>query len=359
MPTVFSTAKIAALAAFVIRMMSTSAYAELTKVRYANVTDITLSQAPVIVAQELGYFKDEGLDVEVMGFKGTGTLIPQMLAKRVYIGYPNPDTIILSNAPGQKRLPLKFFYNSTRSSGWEFIVPAESPIKTLKDLDGKTLGVGAMSFGNVPITKAEFKELGINATMVPVGIGSAAFLALTSKKIDALNLFDTQHATLEVQGTKIRRLPQLPRYANLFSNGFIASDEMIKEKPQVLTGFGRAVAKATVFCEANREACVELFWKKYPNTRPGGDAQKVLADNVQVFNSRFNKMLDFPAGQPRQWGQYDEKTWQNFVDALYDGGQLQSKEINLANCYTNALVPAMSDFDAAAVVAQAKSYKVE
>ncbi|MEN3261945.1 ABC transporter substrate-binding protein [Sodalis endosymbiont of Spalangia cameroni] len=74
--------------------MSTSAQAELTKVRYANVTDITLSQAPVIVAQELGYFKDEGLDVEVMGFKGTGTLIPQMLAKRVDIGYPNPDTII-------------------------------------------------------------------------------------------------------------------------------------------------------------------------------------------------------------------------------------------------------------------------
>uniref|UniRef100_A0A1A9X0X7 Thioesterase domain-containing protein n=1 Tax=Glossina brevipalpis TaxID=37001 RepID=A0A1A9X0X7_9MUSC len=66
MPTVFSSAKIVALAAVVIGMMSTSAYVDLTKVRYANVTDITLSQAPVIVAQELGYFKDEGLDVEVM-----------------------------------------------------------------------------------------------------------------------------------------------------------------------------------------------------------------------------------------------------------------------------------------------------
>lgn len=196
MPTVFSFAKIAALAAVVLGIMSTSAYAELTKVRYANVTDITLSQAPVIVAQELRYFKNEGLDVKVMGFKGTGTLIPQMLAKQVDSGYSNPDTLILSNAPGQKRLPLKFFYNSTRSSGWEFIVPADSPIKTLKNLDGKTLGVGTMSFGNVPITKAEFKELGINATMVPVGIGSAAFLALTSKKIDAMNLFDTEHATI-------------------------------------------------------------------------------------------------------------------------------------------------------------------
>ena len=48
-------------------------------------------------------------------------------------------------------------------------------MKILQDLDGKTIGVGAMSFGNVPITRAEFKALGINATMVPVGIGSAAF----------------------------------------------------------------------------------------------------------------------------------------------------------------------------------------
>ena len=107
--------------------------------------------------------------------------------------------------------------------------------------------------------------------MVPVGIGSAAFLALQNKQIDALNLFDSQHATLETQGTAIRRLPQLPRYEALFSNGMVAHEDMIRDKPEVLAGFGRAMAKATVFCETNREACVRLFWKEYPNTKPAGD----------------------------------------------------------------------------------------
>lgn len=237
-----------------------------------------------------------------MGFKGTGTLIPQMLAKRVDIGYPNPDTLIISRAPGKDKLPLKFFYNATRASGWEFAVLADSPLKSLKDLDGRKVGVGAMTFGNVPITKAEFKELGIDASMVPVGIGSAAFLALQNKQIDALNLFDSQHATLETQGTAIRRLPQLPRYEALFSNGMVAHEDMIRDKPEVLAGFGRAMAKATVFCETNREACVRLFWKEYPNTKPAGDDAKVLADSVKVFSARFNKMLVFPEGKPRQWG---------------------------------------------------------
>lgn len=328
-----------------------------TKIVYGNVTEMTLSQAPMVAAKRLGYFAEEGLDVELMGFKGTGTLIPQMLAKRVDIGYPNPDTLILSRAPGKEKLPIKYFYNATRSSGWEFAVLADSPLKSLKDLDGKTVGVGAMSFGNVPITKAEFKELGVNATMVPVGIGSAAFLALTGKRIDVLNLFDAQHATLEAEGTKIRRLPQLPRYEALFSNGFVAHEDMIKEKPEVLAGFGRAIAKATVFCEANREACVKLFWQEYPNTKPTGDEAKVLADGVTVFSARFNKMLSFPAGQTRAWGSFEPKVWIDFAEALHEGGQLEPKTVDVENCYTNALVPKFSDFDAAKIVAQAKAYK--
>lgn len=103
------------------------AHAASTKLVYGNVTEMTLSQAPMVAAKRLGYFKAEGLEVELMGFKGTGTLIPQMLAGRVDIGYPNPDTLIISREPGKEHLPLKFFYNMTRSSGWEFVVPAEFP----------------------------------------------------------------------------------------------------------------------------------------------------------------------------------------------------------------------------------------
>ncbi len=348
----------AMLAVSALTLTSVPAKAELVKLVYGNVTSMTLSQAPMVAAKELGYFKEEGLEVELMGFKGTGTLIPQMLAKRVDIGYPNPDTLIISRDAGKEKLPLKFFYNMTRASGWEFAVLADSPIKSIAELNGKTVGVGAMSFGNVPITRAQFKELKVNATMVPVGVGAAAFLALTDKRIDVLNLFDSQHATLETQGTKIRRLEQLPRYEALFSNGFVAHEDMIRDKPQVLAGFGRAIAKATLFCETNREACVKLFWKEYPNDKPSGDEAKVLADGVKIFSARFDKMLVFPKGEePRKWGFYDKQIWQDFAEALYEGGQLSTKNVDVDACYTNAFAPKFSEFDAAKVIAQAKSFK--
>lgn len=327
-----------------------------TKLVYGNVTEMTLSQAPMVAAKQLGYFATEGLEVELMGFKGTGTLLPQMLAHRVDIGYPNPDTLILSRAQGKEKLPIKYFYNMTRASGWEFVVPADSPITTLKDFNGKAIGVGALTFGNVPITKAEFKAVGIDATMVPVGIGAAAFLALTSKRIDALNLFDAQHATMETEGIAIRRIAQLPRYEALFSNGFVAHEDTIRDKPEALIGFGRAIAKATVFCEANRAACVKMFWKEYPNAKPAGDEAKVLADGIKIFDARFDKMLSFPPG-PREYGKFDPQVWKDFAEALYDGGQLSTKDVDVEACYTNAFVSKFSDFDVEKIRAQAAAFK--
>ena len=89
-----------------------------TKVVFGTVTSVTLSIGVIVAAKHLGFFKDEGLEVEIVSFNGTATLLPQMNAKRVQFGYPNPDVMILSRAPGKDPLPLKFFYNATRESAW-------------------------------------------------------------------------------------------------------------------------------------------------------------------------------------------------------------------------------------------------
>ena len=326
------------------------------KLVFGTVTTVTLSLGIIVAAKQLGYFKEEGLDVDIVEFNGTATLLPQMTAKRVHVGYPNPDVLILSRQPGKDPLPIKYFYNATRESAWEFVVPADSPIKDLKDLNGKKLGIGALTFGNVPITRAMFKELGVNVELVPVGVGAPAFLAFREKKVDALNLFDSQHATLEVQGTAIRRLGMPKKYKDLFSNGFVAHEDTIRDNPKALVGFGRAIAKTSVFCEANRAACVRAFWAAYPNQKPTGvDEAKAVADGVKIMAARFDKYLDFDGAKERRWGEFPAQAWKDFAVTLFEGGQLATKDVPVETCYTNALVPEMSRFDAAAVVARAKA----
>ena len=331
-----------------------------TKIVFGTVTSVTLSLGIIVAAKGLGFFREEGLDVEIVEFNGTGTLLPQMTAKRVQIGYPNPDVLLISRQPGKDPLPIKYFYNATRESAWEFVVLADSPIRELKDLRGKKIGVGALSFGNIPITKAMFKEAGIEVgrdlELQPVGVGAPAFLAFREKKIDALNLFDSQHATLEVQGTAIRRLPTPKKYKDLFSNGFVAHDDMIRDDPKSLVGFGRAIAKASVFCEVNRGACVKAFWALYPNQKPGGgDEAGNIRNAVKIMDARFNKYLDFDDQKNRRWGEFPPQAWKDFATTLFEGGQLTTRDIAVETCYTNALVPEMNRFDTAAIVARAKA----
>lgn len=329
------------------------------KVVFGLVSPLTVVNGQMLVAKYLGYLDEEGIDVETIVFNGSAVLLPQIVARRVTIGFPNPDPLVISHQPGKDPLPLEFFYNLIRENVWEFAVLADSPVRTLSDLKGRKIGVGALTFGNIPLTRAMFKELGLvvgrDLEFVPTGLGAPAFLALKNGRVDALNLFETMHTQLELQGTAIRRLKMPQKYLDLFSNGLIAHHDTIRSNPKILVAFGRAFAKATLACNVNRAGCVKAAWKEQPSLKPPGtDEAKLLANSVALLNARYDKYLAFPKGEIPRWGEYPPGAWKNLVQVMHDGGQIQTAAIDLDSLYTNALVPAMNNFDRAAVLADAK-----
>lgn len=329
------------------------------KVVFGLVSALTVVNGQLLVAKHLGYLAEEGIEVETVVFNGTAVLLPQVVAKRVTVGFPNPDPLVISRQPGKDPLPLKFFYNVIRENVWEFAVLAGSPVKTLADLKGRKIAVGALTFGNIPLTRAMFKELklevGRDLELVPTGLGAPAFLALKDGRVDALNLFETLHTQLELQGTPLRRLRMPQKYLDLFSNGLIAHEDTLRNNPKLLVGFGRAMAKATLACNVNRSGCVKAAWKEQPALKPPGtDEAKLLSDAVALLNARYDKYLAFPKNQLPRWGEYPPDAWKNMVQVMADGGQIQTTAIALDSLYTNALVPAMNNFDTAAVLADAK-----
>lgn len=329
------------------------------KVTLGFVPAITISYASIMLAEELGYFKEEKIQIEYLEFRGSAILLPQLVNKSVLIGYPNPDILVLARQPGRDPLPLKFFYNATPASVWEVAVLATSPIKTLADLKGKKLGVGALSFGNIPITKALLEETGLafekDVELVPVGVGAAAFLALTAGKIDALNLFDTQHALLEGQ-VPIRRLELPKKYVNVFSNGYIAHEDTIRDRPDLLARFGRAVSKGTVACMENVPACARNFWKYYPTQKPQGEDEAVLKTGVAAIDVRLRKMT-YPGGKDQRFAEFAAEDWKSFMDILLRGGQITKTDIPVDLFYTNALVDEINKFDREKVRADARKLK--
>lgn len=320
-----------------------------------------ITLAHVQFGKDLGFFKDEKIDVEVVPMKGSFPIIQQILAGNLTTGYVGVDSVVLARQPGKEPLPMRFFYNYLRSSIWEIAVLADSPIKTINDLKGKSIGVAGMQYGNIPVTKALLGQAGFKPNEVnlqTVGTDAPAYRALTTRQIDSLNLWDTLHATLEAEGTPLRRLPFPPEVTETSSHGFPVSEETLKNKHDMLTRFGRAWAKSTIACKANPTACVQSFWRAYPAQKPStGTEEQKLVREQKILTARLEKLTLFRAGEKQMYGSYSDTDWKNIINTLKDGGTITKTDIPYNLLYTNELVPGMNNFDANAVIRAAQAAK--
>ena len=317
------------------------------------------TMSPYMFAVDLGFFKDENIELDMISLEGAGTVIPQMLAGKVFSSLITLDPLILSRQPGRPNFPIRFVYDAVRNSAWEISVPAESPIRSVKDLAGKTIGVGSLTFGNVPMTKAILKGQGINpdaVSMVAVGVGAPAFEAFKRKRIDALNLWDVQDGLLEQQGVKVRILPFPPEFRGVTSHSLPVTEKTIRERPDLVARFGRAVAEGTVACRANPEGCLYAYCRHYP--RAGGPIAEAVRTELPILMMRLAHMTAWSPGEPQKWGAFSDRDFQVNINSLKVGGLLPaSLQIRPDSLYTNQFVDQFNRFDPAAVEKRARAYK--
>jgi NitT/TauT family transport system substrate-binding protein len=347
------------LLALALALLATPALAR-DRVTYGTASRVGLANSAMYMAEVMGFFRENDIDLETVQFDGTGVLLPQIATRQITVGYPIPDLVILSHETGRDPLPIQFFYNVTRVYNWEIVVLENSPIRTLADLRNRRIGVISLSTGNVPVTRAMLRGVGIDpqrgVEIIPIGQGPAAVNAFRNGQIDALNQFDVVHSQIAVSGTPIRRLPMPEQFRAISGNSFAAHRDTIRDNPDLLRRFGRAYTMGMVACEANPEACVRLSWQLHPTMRPtGGDAARVLADSVRIMLDNLANKIPEGDVHNRRWGDFAEVGWRTNIEILRENGQLRRTDLPLEAIYTNAFVPDFGRFDVDAVIARARA----
>ncbi len=310
---------------------------------------------------KLGLFKEEGLALDVVAVTGSAVLLPQVASGQVHLGYANPDLAIIALSKGEP-LPVRFMMNWLRSQTFEFVVLDNSPVKTLADLKGKKMGVGALTWGNLPLSRAMLANAGLawnkDVEVLPIGLGAAAWRRLQNGEVDAVNLFVGEHGRMEMAGIPIRRLPMPEQFRTIFSNGFVMSNKLLDEKPKFAAGFGRALTKSWLACKANVEACVRAYWEAVPTSRPpaGKEAEQLANDMKQAMFDR-NQVDDFAAGSPRQYGAFAEETWKRLIGVMRSEGQIQRDDLDLSKLYTGKFLAEINNFDIQALETRARAAK--
>lgn len=311
------------------------------------------------IAEELGLFRGEGIEVQHVVLPGAGAILPQILQRQVTFGFPLTETLLSAHQPGQAPLPVTYVYNAGPTNTLEIAVRADSPIQTLADLRGRGIGVGALTWGTIPQTRALLRSVGLepgrDVQIVAVGVLGAGFHALREDRVQALNFNSTWIDLLELSGTPARRLEFPPVFRRMITNGFLAHRSTVEGNPGLVERFGRAYTAAVAACDANPRACVEAFWRRNPQARPQSDLDTARADNIRIVERHFARVLRDEAGAPRVAGQYDLDVIRAYISEMHRWREFATADIPVERYFTNAFVEAFSRFDRDALLARARA----
>lgn len=309
-----------------------------------------LDTARLDIAKELGFFRDEGLDVEIRYGAGAALAAQLTANDKIDLSVITYEPVIVGYDKGIRG---KFFYQTTSRVIYYIAVPEESPIKTAKDLAGRKIGVVGLGSAAVTVAKSIARSAGVSpddVTFLPVGFGDQAASALRGNRVDGLALWDGGYAPLISSGMKLRFIRH-PKLVDGGNAALFASDKTIAERKDDLARFARAYTKASIFAQANPEAAIKLFWKANPGAKRQGDEAEAMR--------RARIEMDFVVetfGGSTKAGHVNKKLFDAYAETILED-QPGAKPPTSAMLVTDDLLGLSDRVDAAAVQAAAKAWK--
>ena len=316
---------------------------------------ITSAAAPYAIAMRMGWFRQEGIEVNLVPLAGSSDCVKTVATREIPFALASLEPHAAGFLQGIK---AKTFYTAYQGNIVSLAVPAESPIKEIRDLKGKTIGVISLGAGGVLFAKALVTSAGLNpetdVKIVVAGEGAQTAAMIKSRQVDALSQFDTQYALVENAGVKLRMLEskEIERFPG---NGFLALEETLRVRRAEAVALARGYAKGTIFAINNPEAAVRIFYEAYPAARPTGkDEAAAIRDDVKVLQARIpNWKLE--KGAVKRWGESSEPNYSEYLDFLLKWGVINAK-VRPQDVMTNALIGDINRFDSARVAVDAKAY---
>jgi NitT/TauT family transport system substrate-binding protein len=328
---------------------------KLTKVTFLSGRPAAhVQQAYIYVPMELGYFADEGLDVTSEYTGGSTEALQLLLGDKGFIANPNSSTLL--DAAG-KNLDLIGVYQRTYGSPFAFVVPEDSPLTEFSadQLKGKTIGISEFAGGEVPLLRAALREIGLkegkNVTLLPIGGGDAAALnAINEDRVQMYASALPDMATLASAGFTYRDLT--PSSHRTFpGNAFTVRPQDLKDNPDQVVGFLRAVAKGNLFMQTNLAAALEIS-KKYA---PESFQEEGFAENF--MKGLFP--LDVPPDSIKEIGAFDMAGWQQYQDFLTSGlagEDAIAEKVDVTKVLDDSLIAKINDFDHDSVLTEAREF---
>lgn len=277
------------------------------------------------VAKEKGYFKDQGLDVDIIlpGETGADQLVASGKAE-FGVGYQESIT--------QARIqdvPLVSIAAIIQHNTSGFASPVSKNITSPKDFEGKKYG----GWGS-PVEKAVIDSLmktenaDVNKVEI-INIGDTDFFTAVKRDVDfAWIYYGWTGVEAEMRGESINMmyLTDYSKKLDYYTPVLETNETMISKEPDTVKAFLKAASLGYEYASEHPDESAEILSKAVP------DLDKELVKKSQAWLSpRYQD-------DAKRWGEQKLEVWENYATWMYDNGLLD-KKLDAKHAFTNEFLP--------------------
>jgi NitT/TauT family transport system substrate-binding protein len=211
--------------------------------------------APAYVAQKIGLFRKSNIEAQLTVFRGGAAVQEAMNAGAAdLMSYFGPAVALAVSKGAKEKFVMAVLPGA---AGWNCIVKAASPIKSVKDLDGKKVGISSKASTSDMAALWMAERAGINVQQIPLGAGLAP--GLRSGQVDAI-VFSALTTQREILSGHARLLLDIGKeMPPTLANGYVASQAMIEKRPAELRATIAALLEAAAYMRANRQWTLDFL----------------------------------------------------------------------------------------------------
>lgn len=281
----------------------------------------------IYVAKEKGYFKDLGLDVEIIQ-PSEGSSLQLVSAGKGDFAITYQEDLTYART-SDSPMPVKAIATIIQHNTSGFASPKEKNIETVKDFEGKVYG-GFGGPSEKAILQAVMEKAGADfSKLTTVDVGTEDFFIATKNNLDFEWTFEGwTNISAKLRNFDINYIPlrELDERLDYYTPIIASSESTLNEKSDMVKKFMEATSKGYEFAINNPEESAEILVKEVP------EIDKDLAVESQKFLAKEYK------SDANRWGEMKDSVWDNYTQFMLEY-KLINKDMKASEAYTNEFLP--------------------